>query len=140
DGAACAGVFSPELSREAIYDAIKNRRCYGTTGEKMLVNFTLDGEPMGSLLDDYAGDRDFRCVAAGTERLEKLELVRNNEVIATIEPDKLTCTATITDQEPLDDLLLEPSYEMKDPFAFYYLRITQKDGHQAWTSPIWITG
>ncbi len=140
DGAACAGVFAPELSREAIYDAIKSRHCYGTTGEKMLVNFSLHGEPMGSLLEDYAGDRDFRCVAAGTEQIETLEIVRNNEVIATIEPGELTCSATITDQEPLDDLLLEPSYEMKDPFAFYYLRVTQKDGHQAWTSPIWITG
>ena len=40
---------------------------------------------------------------------------------------------------PLDDLLLEPSHEMKNSFVFYYLRVTQKNGHQAWTSPIWIT-
>jgi hypothetical protein len=140
DGAACAGVFAPELSREAIFDAMDQRRCYGTTGEKMLVNMTLEDRPMGSVLDDFGGDRDFRCVVAGTERLQSVELIRNNEVIATLEPDALTLTATISDQEPLDGVWLEPSQEMTDPFAFYYLRITQVDGHQAWTSPIWVTG
>ncbi len=139
DGAACTGVLAPKLDREALFEGLKQRRCYATTGEKMLVNFTLDGEAMGSLLADYAGDREFRCVAAGTERLKSIELVRNNEIIRTLEPGKLTFADEICDEDQLEDLWLPPAYEMAAPFVFYYLRVTQVDGHRAWTSPIWIS-
>jgi len=26
----------------------------------------------------------------------------------------------------------------ESPFAYYYLRVLQKDGHMAWSSPIWV--
>ena len=105
----------------------------------MLVNFTLEEAPMGSLLRGWSGERQFRCAVAGTERLQSVELIRNNEIVATVTPGGMTFTGTIDDSEPLDGLLLEPAREMTHPFAFYYLRVTQVDGHQAWTSPIWTT-
>ncbi len=28
--------------------------------------------------------------------------------------------------------------DKKAPFAYYYIRVTQADGHIAWSSPIWV--
>ncbi|MGZ3733050.1 MAG: DUF3604 domain-containing protein, partial [Parachlamydiaceae bacterium] len=28
--------------------------------------------------------------------------------------------------------------DKKPPFVYYYLRVTQVDGHMAWSSPIWV--
>ena len=36
---------------------------------------------------------------------------------------------------PLEKAVIEAK-DKKPPFAYYYLRITQEDGHMAWSSPI----
>ncbi len=41
-------VLSESLTRAAVFDALKQRRCYGTTGPRMDLAFTVDGHPMGS--------------------------------------------------------------------------------------------
>ena len=38
---------------------------------------------------------------------------------------------------PLEKAAIEAK-DKKPPFAYYYLRITQEDGHMAWSSPIWV--
>ncbi|MCK5805395.1 MAG: DUF3604 domain-containing protein [Lentisphaeria bacterium] len=137
-GAACTGVLAEELTRSAIWDAIRARRCYATTGEKMLVNVSLGPAPMGSEVTDYTGPRTFAIVAAGTDRLTRIELLRNNEVLHEIRPGELTFAGDLVDDTPLEQVLLPPAYETRMAFCFYYVRITQADGHMAWTSPIWV--
>ncbi len=44
------GVLATELSREAIFDAIRARRCYATTSEKIELDFRVNGYPMGSVI------------------------------------------------------------------------------------------
>ncbi len=64
---------------------------------------------------------------AGTNRLEKVELIRNNHVIET---------------KATDDEFLEFDYIDReipsDREIFYYVRVTQVDRNMAWSSPIWI--
>jgi hypothetical protein len=43
-------VLAKELTREAILDALRHGRCYATTGPRYLLEFTVDGEQMGSRL------------------------------------------------------------------------------------------
>jgi hypothetical protein len=139
DGRGLAAVLATDMTREALYDALKARRCYGTSGEQMLVYFALDEMPMGSELEGYTGPRTFTVRAAGTQPLTTVELLRNNKVIRRIEPDALTFSDKMTDDEPLADLLLESRFGPPGRFCFYYLRVKQADGHMAWASPIWIT-
>lgn len=40
--------FADDLSREAIWDALWHRRCYGTTGTRILLDIAADGHPMGA--------------------------------------------------------------------------------------------
>ena len=47
EGFGTMAVWAPELAREAVFDAIRNRRTYGTTGSRIYLEFTVNGEPMG---------------------------------------------------------------------------------------------
>lgn len=138
EGRGLTGVLAPELSREAVYEALWSRRCYATSGEQMLVYFALDGWPMGSELALRDGPREFIVRAAGTRRLTSIELLRNNEVIARAGPGAMTFDGTLTDPDPIEAVLVEPRFGA-GPFCWYYLRVTQEDGEMAWTSPIWLS-
>jgi hypothetical protein len=98
----------------------------------------MNDMPMGSEVSGHIGPRTFSIIAAGTDRLASVELLRNSEVIERAEPDALTFVGEFTDETPLDDVLLPPVNETKQPFCFYYLRVTQVDGHTAWASPVWV--
>ena len=41
-------IWSLELTRQSLFDAAKVRRCYGTTGARIVVRFSIDWKPMGS--------------------------------------------------------------------------------------------
>jgi len=43
-----AAVFAPELTREAIFDALVARRVYGTTLARIFLDVRVEGAPMGS--------------------------------------------------------------------------------------------
>jgi len=126
------GVYAPELTREAVWDALWNRRCYGTTGERIIVYLEVNGHPMG---EEFAVSRRVRKLplhifAAGTDAIERIDIVRNNRDIHTIEAPGLIYEGDFEDAVPFD--------ESFGPVAWYYLRVVQKDGHLAWSSPVWV--
>ncbi|MGI5817850.1 MAG: DUF3604 domain-containing protein [Armatimonadota bacterium] len=138
EGRGLVGVLAGELTRRDVYDALRSRRCFATTGEQMLVFFALDGEPMGSELTAREGPREFTARVAGTRRLTAVELLRNNEVIARVEPDALTFDGVLVDEAPIESVLVEGEFA-DAPFCWYYLRVMQEDEHMAWSSPIWLS-
>lgn len=78
-------VLAEALTRDAIFDALKARRCYGTTGPRMDLSFEIDGHPMGSVV----GAREqaaVRAMVRGTAPLESLLLYRGKEVLETVQP------------------------------------------------------
>ncbi len=78
-------VLAESLSRDAIFAALKARRCYGTTGPRIDLDFQINGQPMGSVL---AVDEPLALAATvrGTAPLESLTLYRGKEPIHTVEP------------------------------------------------------
>jgi hypothetical protein len=84
NGLTCA--IAESKTREAIFHALKNRRCYGTTGARIDVDFQIDDHPMGSIIE--AGKNDARVVASvrGTAPIESLELFEGKRVIRTVRP------------------------------------------------------
>lgn len=73
-------VQAAALTREAVWEAIRARRCYGTTGERIIVDVTSDGHPMGA---EYraAGPPHLAVTVHGTAPLERLDLYRGVERI-----------------------------------------------------------
>ena len=50
-------VFAPALTSEAILAALRARRCYATTGARMILDFRVEGRPMGEELETACGPR-----------------------------------------------------------------------------------
>lgn len=135
-------IISKEHSRQALFDALYNRACYATTGARIIMGLELAGSPIGSEIktSNKPGlmiNRHLSGYVAGTTKLEKVEIIRNGEVIKKFEPTGYTLDFVYDDMTPF----LKVTIDAKDknpPFAYYYLRATQEDGHMAWTSPIWV--
>jgi len=136
------GVIATEQSRNAIIDALFRRSCYATTGPRIILNFSISGTKMGEevLASDKPGfmvNRHITGYAAGTTNLAKIEILRNGKVIKTFEPNAYYQDFVFDDMEDLPKVCIEDK-DKKSLFVFYYVRLTQADGHIAWSSPIWI--
>ena len=140
-GGGITGVFAPELTREAIFDALWDRRCYATTSRRILLDVRLGEYMMGADLSDadaapFADERVIRIEAIGHRDLARVEVVRNNVTVESVEIDGDRASLTYTDPTPLADV---PAIsEVAPAVVCYYVRVRQADGNLAWSSPIWL--
>lgn len=74
------GVYSTDLTREALWEALKARRCYATTGERIILWVESDGYLMGSKYET-AMPPTLKARVIGTNYLDRVELVRGKDVI-----------------------------------------------------------
>jgi len=132
-----AAVYAPELTREAIFKALKNRRTYGTTGVRAILDFQLNDHPMGSQIKWKELDqRRLTVRAIGTDRIRKVEIIRNNHIICCHTADDLQVEIEFIDDDILEDFVTQDETSNAD--VFYYVRVTQVDQEMAWSSPIWL--
>ena len=75
-------VYAKELTRESIWEAIKTRRCYGTSGQRILIDVTVGGQPMGSDLSTNKPP-EIAVKVWGTAPIEKVDIFRGTEIIYT---------------------------------------------------------
>lgn len=112
-------VQAEELTRAAVMGALRQRRCYATSGKKILLDFSADGAPMGSELPSLA--KRLVGKACGTAMLDAIELVTDLGVVAL---------------GVLDGVRGGLEFEPRETLRFAYLRVRQVDGEMAWSSPI----
>ena len=76
-------VLAENLDRESVWDAYQKRRVYGTTGARILLNVTVNGDMMGSEVD-LSGERPYLDVeVCGTAPIERVEIRNGMRVIKT---------------------------------------------------------
>ena len=128
-GSGWAAVFCEELTREAVFDALHARRCYGTTGVPIVLSFAVNGRPMGS---EIAAVPDGRVVVRiscqGANGLDHVRIVRNGRVVHTV-----PCHGERGAEIEWQDVDYVPSAP-----CFYYARVVQVDRESAWSSPVWV--
>jgi hypothetical protein len=143
--------YAPELTREAIFDSLRSRRVYGTTQpDRILVDLRVDGVLVGEDDSEVAVDapdaaREVTVEVAGTGPLERVKLVKNNEVwrefAGTDDPDAdldaYTADLAWTDDAPVEGMAWDDERGTDDDV--YYVRVTQADGGMAWAGPLWVT-
>ncbi|MBS3764685.1 MAG: hypothetical protein KGZ25_15405, partial [Planctomycetes bacterium] len=74
--------LAPELSREALWNAFLRRRVYGVTGDRIELDFRINGAEMGDVIT-ADGAREITVEAVGWDEIDRIELLRNGRVIAT---------------------------------------------------------
>lgn len=134
-------VFAPELTREALFDALWDRRCYATTSRRILLNVALGDFPMGSDLSvedaaQFADERTIAIEVIAHGEIDRIEIVRNNQTVESVEVDAERQSLRYTDRMPLAEV---PAVSDEAPdVVFYYVRVIEADGNMAWSSPIWL--
>ena len=140
-----AAVHASELTREGIFDGMKNGACYATTGERILLDFRINGQPMGSEVTAESGrELTLSIEIFGTNVLSGVEVFRfrfgqekgwesawHEDV-----PDRGLRGNTQR------DLVMTFAERYAGP-AVYYLRVRQKHLVRdrpvyAWSTPIWV--
>jgi hypothetical protein len=127
-----AAVWAPELTRESIFDAIRARRCYGTTGTRIILEFSVNSQAMGGEvnLPDKQASRKIQVRVRGTDAVAGVEVLRNGIVAHVVTPKPHETNENVSfewdDKSPLEGA------------TYYYVRIKQTDGEQAWSSPVWV--
>jgi hypothetical protein len=106
--------------RAAIFEALRERRCYATSGVPIYLDVDAEGQPMGSVL---AGPRRVRVRAAGVGPLRSLSLVGAAGTIATVAGRGAEAEL----EAPLER-------------GWAYAKVEQADGEMAWSSPLWVEG
>ena len=122
------GLYARELTREAVFDAIYRRRCYATTGVRIILDFRADDHWMG---EEYQSDEapHFSVKVIGTAPLESITLVKNNQDYLRMDGDGIE----------LEFEYGKTERPQKGESDYYYVRVIQQDGEMAWSSPIWIS-
>ncbi|MBU0477182.1 DUF3604 domain-containing protein [bacterium] len=135
-GLAC--VYAEELTRGSVFQALQARRCYATTGVRMIIDFSINGHKMGEEFNLKEKEvRNIKIFTAGTNRIERIILVRNGEDFKTFVPkkDEYVCEFEFEDNSNLNSIAINA----KDhSFVYYYVRVIQADWERGWSSPVWI--
>jgi len=81
-------VMAEELTRESIYQALKSRRFYATTGARILIDLEMDAgheEPLAMGMEAVTRSREvsLRFHIAGSAPIEKVDIFNGNEIIHT---------------------------------------------------------
>jgi hypothetical protein len=119
------------LDTRSVFKALHDRRCYATSGARIVADATLNGHPMGSELRLPGGaKREFKVHVQGTAPLDRVEVVSWDVVAGrlSLEPGATDLEATWVDDRPGRPM----------SGVYYYVRVRQQDGHCAWLSPWWV--
>jgi hypothetical protein len=139
------GVLAEELTREGIFRSLREGRTFATSGQKSVLILRINEALMGDTLhlEEVGSSLIAHVRAWASEEIRRLDIICNGSVIESHEPGVMS---------------LETHYEIRDsfldsdrrsdehsPFAghqprkrFIYVRITEKSGRMAWTSPVLI--
>ena len=142
------GVYATELTRPAIFEAIRKRRCYATTGEPIVLDFRVNGRFMGSEIAAADGPV-VEATVMGTAPLIAVEVVK---WAGGQSPFAVVYKAPVSG--------VQAKVWWRDPEfrtdSLYYLRVTQQvspelaakyknapdnpfPSEMAWSSPVWVS-
>jgi hypothetical protein len=81
-GTGVMAAYAEDLTREALWEAFKNRRVYGVTGDRILVDYRAGDAFMGDVITG-AESVPLRVDVTGTQALNHIEIIHNNRVAHT---------------------------------------------------------
>ncbi len=117
-------ILAEGRDRQSLLKAVKQRHCYAAT-DNILVDFRCGDKIMG---DEVVvnGAPKFDIHVVGTNRIAKIDVLRDSAVVNTLKPGGKEFKGEWGDAE------------QRAGSHYYYIRVLQADGEIAWGSPIWV--
>lgn len=122
-------IITDDFSEQGIYNAIHDYHVYATEDKNLEIQYTVNGEMMGTIFSDAPEKLNFSVSLYdpdSSDAIDKVELVANSGAVA----------HTWSDATELGTGLLEA--ELDPTYTYYFVRVTQKDGDLAVTAPVWV--
>ncbi len=119
------GVLLDELTPEGLDAALRARRTVATSGARIGVWVTYDVATIGDIAR-YRKREPFVIRVDAPDEIDRVELLKNGEPVAVWNGAGSSFETTYV---PLCD-------DGED--AFYHVRVRQRNGHLAWSSPVWL--
>ena len=118
-------ILAPELSRDALYDAIRQKRVYATEDKNLDIMYKVNDQIMGSSLDNPTTLNFSVSVKDpdASDTISKISIIVDGGVVAT--------EKTFDGNSANWDFTLPPQYN------YYYVRIVEGDKDIAVTAPVW---
>ena len=73
------GLWATDCTREAIWEALYHRRTYALTGDRIILEFSLNDAPMGSVVPPTP-DRRIKVNVTGGAAIDYVDIVKNNRL------------------------------------------------------------
>lgn len=129
-GGGLAAIFTEDIDRESLLQALRSRRVYATNGPRIWLRMWLDEFPMGSVLPVAAPEtssqvHQLKFSVATPTPIERIDVIRSGQVI-----DSLPGQGRREWSEQAEI----PSLAAGE---YLYVRVVQEDGGVAWASPIY---
>jgi len=121
---ALTAVYADSLTRSSLFRALRARRFYATTGQRIEINFSINGHQMGEAFSSFETPR-ISFQVHSPSLIGAIEIIKNNMVLK---------TEAVVDTF-IDGCVVDSGFSSS---SCYYLRVTLLNGHKAWSSPIWI--
>jgi hypothetical protein len=123
-------ILAKELTREGLLAALRARRCYATTGPRFLLEFTVDGKPMGSELRVPSGhEAEVYGSLGAVSKWMRVEIVGPEGPLAVLTPQG----------EEADVVELTAKTKPVTEPTWVYLRGFDEFGAMAWSSPVYLS-
>lgn len=121
-------ILTDDFSESGIYAALRARRMYATEDKNLDLDYTVNGNMMGSIID-VPEKLNFEISFNDPDRTDsiaKVELVVNSGKVA------------YTWDSAADLAKGSVSVELAPEYTYYFVRVTEGDGDLAVTAPVWV--
>ena len=121
-------ILTDDFSESGIYEALRARRMYATEDKNLDLDYTVNGNMMGSIID-VPEKLNFEISFNDPDRTDsiaKVELVVNSGKVA------------YTWDSAADLTKGSVSVELAPEYTYYFVRVTEADGDLAVTAPVWV--
>ena len=121
-------ILTDDFTEDGIYAALRARRMYATEDKNLDLDYTVNGNMMGSIID-VPEKLNFEISFNDPDRTDsiaKVELVVNSGKVA------------YTWDSAADLAKGSVSVELPPEYTYYFVRVTEGDGDLAVTAPVWV--
>ncbi len=127
-------LLAADLTAEALYEAMRARRGYATRFDGLLVDYTVGGAVMGTVIPARTGKLTIAVRVRGRDAAKGLTIGRL---------DVVTNGGKVVASSSRDGTALDWTTRIRvRPGRYYYLRVWAKvlflDVKTAWTAPVWV--
>jgi hypothetical protein len=76
-----------DFTRQGIFEAIRARRTYALTGDRIELEFAVEGAPMGASID-AGGKAEVSCAVRGRDELDVVEIIQDGRIVQRFFPQE----------------------------------------------------